>query len=153
MFVNKPTFSLYYHCICDLRLQKKAVALGIPRRRPFFICPLHRSADTPERTGCQPHRWSAPGFVWRTFGGGEESRTPVRKQFHETFSGRRRLFRATLPPCSPPGGQAVTPAGQVSFMMHGTGKAYRTHVHRSMTSFRSRGPLRLDGRQQSGGDS
>ena len=34
------------------------------------------------------------------------------------------------PSCSPSGRQAVTPAGQVSFMMCGTGKAYRTHIYR-----------------------
>ena len=63
------------------------------------------------------------------FGGGEGSRTPVRKQFHEMFSGRRRLFRAALPPCSPSVRQTVTPAGQVRVMMHGTVNSFRTHVH------------------------
>ena len=34
------------------------------------------------------------------------------------------------PSRSPSGRQAVTPTGQVSFMMCGTGKAYRTHIYR-----------------------
>lgn len=39
-------------------------------------------------------------------------------------------YCGSLPPCSPSGRQAVTPAGWVSFMMCGTGKAYRTHIYR-----------------------
>ena len=64
-----------------------------------------------------------------SIGGGEGSRTPVRKQFHGIFSGRRRLLRAALPPCSPSDRQAVTPEGQVRVMMHGTVNSFRTHVH------------------------
>ena len=61
------------------------------------------------------------------FGGGEGSRTPVRKQFHGTFSGRRRLFRAALPPCSPPARQAVTPRGQVRVIMRGRVNSFPPH--------------------------
>ena len=87
------------------------------------------------------------------FGGGEGSRTPVRKQFHGMFSGRRRLFRAALPPCSPPGGQAATPAGQVRVIMHGTVNSFRAHVHCETTPSLSRSPLKSDGCQQLGSDS
>ena len=38
--------------------------------------------------------------------------------------------RRLNPPCSPSGRQAVTPAGQVRVMMHGTVNSFRTHVHR-----------------------
>ena len=57
------------------------------------------------------------------YGGGGESRTPVRKRIHRNFSGRGRLLRETCSPCSPSWRQAVTPSGQVSFMIHGTRKA------------------------------
>ena len=62
-------------------------------------------------------------------GGGEGSRTPVRKQFHEIFSGRRRLFQAALPPCSPSSRQAVTPASWVRVIIHGPVNSFRAHVH------------------------
>ena len=55
------------------------------------------------------------------FGGGEGSRTPVRKPIHKSFSERRRLF--TFPWAD---GSRQSSALS-SFMMHGTGKAYRTH--------------------------
>ena len=51
------------------------------------------------------------------FGGGEGSRTPVRKHFLGTFSGRRRFF--TFPP---PAVSRHT-VGFSSFMMHGARKA------------------------------
>ena len=57
------------------------------------------------------------------FGGGGGNRTPVRKQLDGNFSGRSLLF--TFPQ---PGGNKH-PTGIGSFMMHGTGKAYRTHGH------------------------
>ena len=63
------------------------------------------------------------------FGGGGESRTPVRKPFHGNFSGRRRLLRESCSPCSRHLRQAVTPEGQVSFMIHGRRKALPAHVH------------------------
>ena len=56
------------------------------------------------------------------FGGGEGNRTPVRKQLGKNFSGRSLLF--TFPH---PGGNKH-PTGISSFMMHGMGKAYHTHV-------------------------
>ncbi len=55
-------------------------------------------------------------------GGDEGNRTPVRKQLGGTFSGRSLLF--TFP--YPAGNKH--PAGFSSFMMHGVGKAYHTHV-------------------------
>ena len=63
------------------------------------------------------------------FGGGGESRTPVRKPFHGNFSGRRRLLRESRSPGSRHPGQAVTPRGLVSFMIHGRRKALPAHVH------------------------
>ena len=63
------------------------------------------------------------------FGGGGESRTPVRKPFHGNFSGRRRLLRESCSPGSRHPGQAVTPRGLVSFMIHGRRKALPAHVH------------------------
>ena len=63
------------------------------------------------------------------FGGGGESRTPVRKPFHGNFSGRRRLLRESCSPRSRHLRQAVTPEGQVSFMIHGRRKALPAHVH------------------------
>ena len=57
--------------------------------------------------------------VWN--GGGEGNRTPVRKPIHKSFSERRRLF--TFPWAD--GSRQSSTLG--SFMMHGTGKAYRTH--------------------------
>ena len=64
-----------------------------------------------------------------SFGGGEGSRTPVRKRIHKNFSGRSWLFWESYSPCSHRARQANTPCGQVSFIMHGMGKAYHTHVH------------------------
>ena len=64
-------------------------------------------------------------------GGGGESRTPVRKQLDWNFSGRSPLF--TFPH---PDGNGH-PAGFGSFMMHGAGKAYRTHgLHSNHTRAR-----------------
>ena len=55
-------------------------------------------------------------------GGDEGNRTPVRRQLDKTFSERSLLF--TFP--HPDGNKH--PAGISSFMMHGMGKAYHTHV-------------------------
>ena len=62
-----------------------------------------------------------------SFGGGEGSRTPVRKHFLGTFSGRRHLFGFPRPPVK----CHTDRVG--SFIMHGTRKALRTHVHHSST--------------------
>ena len=56
------------------------------------------------------------------FGGAEGNRTPVRKQLGGTFSGCSLLFTFPLP------GENKHPTGISSFMMHGMGKAYHTHV-------------------------
>ena len=77
------------------------------------------------------------------FGGGEGSRTPVRKQFHGMFSGRRRLFRAALPPCSPSARQAVTPAGQVRVMMRGQVNSFPPHGRHINDAFPGLWPLRF----------
>ena len=75
----------------------------------------------------EKHRKSRPDReIWTAlFGGGGGNRTPVRKQLDRNFSGRSLLF--TFP--QPAGNKH--PAGIGSFMMHGTGKAYRTHGHHS----------------------
>lgn len=71
------------------------------------------------------------GSTWDQIGGGGESRTPVRKQLDWNFSGRSPLF--TFPH---PDGNGH-PAGFGSFMMHGAGKAYRTHgLHSNHTRAR-----------------
>ena len=63
-----------------------------------------------------------PQGVHFLFGGAEGNRTPVRRQLDKTFSERSLLF--TFPH---PGGNKHSP-GISSFMMHGMGKAYHTHV-------------------------
>ena len=57
------------------------------------------------------------------FGGGEGDRTPVRKPFHRTFSGCRRLF--TFP--SHAVNRHTAQVGRV--MMRGTVNSFRTHGH------------------------
>ena len=81
---------------------------------------------------CQAEHIPKPKeFVPVCFGGGGESRTPVRKQLDWNFSGRSPLF--TFPH---PDGNGH-PAGFGSFMMHGAGKAYRTHgLHSNHTRAR-----------------
>ena len=82
-----------------------------------------------------------PRFAWLPVGGGGGSRTPVRKRFNKNFSGRRRLFTFPHPGVS----RHTQRLG--SFMIHGTRKALRTHVHHSTTphpgpwSFRAGRPL------------
>ena len=88
-----------------------------------------RGAKTPQTVDTQGFQPMA-SILFAGSGGGEGSRTPVRKQFHGIFSGRRRLFRGAGPLCSPSSRQAATPAGQVRVMMHGTVNSFRTHVHR-----------------------
>ena len=56
------------------------------------------------------------------FYGDEGNRTPVRKQLDKTFSGCSLLFTFPLPHGN------KHPYGIGSFMMHGMGKAYHTHV-------------------------
>ena len=56
-------------------------------------------------------------------GGGEGSRTPVRKHLDITFSERSLSF--TFPRLS--AGKQAHRLG--SFIIHGAGKAYRAHVH------------------------
>ena len=68
-----------------------------------------------------------------SYGGGGESRTPVRKRFPRNFSGRRRLFWESCSPSSLSCRQAVTPTGQVSFIVHGRFKALPAHVHHETT--------------------
>lgn len=57
------------------------------------------------------------------FGGGEGSRTPVRKPFHRTFSGCRRLFTFPFHAVN----RHTAQVGRV--MMRGTVNSFRTHGH------------------------
>ena len=62
-------------------------------------------------------------FDASSFGGGGESRTPVRKHIHRNFSGRIRLF--TFPRLH----GSRNPYRLSSFMIPGPLKALRTQVH------------------------
>ena len=55
-----------------------------------------RGAKTPQTVDTQGFQPMA-SILFAGSGGGEGSRTPVRKQFHGIFSGRRRLFREAKP--------------------------------------------------------
>ena len=71
------------------------------------------------------------------FGGAEGSRTPVRKHFDRTFSGRRTV--SAFPPC--------TGTGQTEqfsrVMMHGRGNSYPPHVRHINDAFPGLWPLRF----------
>ena len=78
-------------------------------------------------------------FWTHKLGGGEGSRTPVRKHFLGTFSGRRQFF--TFPHT---GVSCHTPAlGRV--MMRGRVNSFPPHGRHSTTPSLSRGPLKSDG--------
>ena len=70
---------------------------------------------------CPDQKIKATQRVAFIFGGGEGSRTPVRKQLGKNFSGRSLLF--TFPQT----GGNKHPTAFSSFMMHGALKALRTH--------------------------
>ena len=79
-------------------------------------------------------------FGFARFGGGEGSRTPVRKPFHGSFSGRRRSSGF-------PSRRAHRQTQRIgSFMMRGTLKALRTHGRHSSTPRSGSWPFRT-GRQ------
>ena len=65
-------------------------------------------------------KWPPAGGIF--YGGAEGNRTPVRRQLDKTFSERSLLFSFPLPSGN------KHPHGISSFMMHGMGKAYHTHV-------------------------
>lgn len=88
----------------------------------------HRRVEPPCGRRNPKRKTSAFADVF-LFGGGGGSRTPVRKLFHGNFSGRRRLLRRSCSSRSPLPRQAVTPEGQVSFIVHGRRKALPAHVH------------------------
>ena len=71
------------------------------------------------------------------FGGAEGSRTPVRKHFDRTFSGRRTV--SAFPPC--------TGTGQTEqfsrVMMHGRGNSYPPHVRHINDALPGLWPLRF----------
>ena len=100
-----------------------AYCLQLSKQIQYNIC-AHDSIPphllSPKRKD-HPLGWS---FL---FGGGGGNRTPVRKYFNRNFSGRRRSFAFPHPSA----GRHARGFG--SFMMRGTGKAYRTHVPHSST--------------------
>ena len=76
-------------------------------------------------------------FVQYLFGGAEGSRTPVRKHFNRTFSGRRTV--SAFPPWAGTGQTA-----QFSrVMMHGRGNSYPPHVRHINDAFPGLWPLRF----------
>ena len=94
--------------------------------------------EATERSGAPKKRASHRDALF--FGGGEGSRTPVRKYIHRSFSGRRRLFGFPRPRVS------RHTHGFGSFMMHGTLKALRTHVRHLIHALKpARGPSGKDG--------
>ena len=77
------------------------------------------------------------GFGYTSNGGAEGSRTPVRKHFDRTFSGRRTV--SAFPPWAGTGQTA-----QFSrVMMHGRGNSYPPHVRRINDAFPGLRPLRF----------
>ena len=71
------------------------------------------------------------------FGGAEGSRTPVRKRFNKTFSGRRT--DSGFPPRA--GTAQTAQLGRV--MMHGRGNSYPPHVRHINDAFPGLWPLRF----------
>ena len=96
----------------------RVAALRRSRRLIHF-----RSRSIPDPTPKE----RAPRMGALSFGGDGGNRTPVRKRFDRNFSGRRRSFAF---PCPSADRHAQ---GLGSFMMHGTLKALRTHVHHLST--------------------
>ena len=72
-----------------------------------------------------------------TYGGAEGSRTPVRKRFNKTFSGRRT--DSGFPPRA--GTAQTARLGRV--MMHGRGNSYPPHVRHINDAFPGLWPLRF----------
>ena len=85
---------------------------------------LHQTRKTPIRVS----------FL---FGGAEGSRTPVRKHFDRTFSGRSPV--STFPPCVDTG--QTTQFSRV--IMHGRGNSYPPHVRHINDAFPGLWPLRF----------
>ena len=90
-----------------------------------------------------PETVDAPGFApdasipVTLYGGAEGSRTPVRKHFDRTFSGRRTV--SAFPPCTGTGQTA-----QFSrVMMHGRGNSYPPHVRHINDALPGLWPLRF----------
>lgn len=90
-----------------------------------------------------PETVDAPGFApdasipVTLYGGAEGSRTPVRKRFNKTFSGRRT--DSGFPPRA--GTAQTARLGRV--MMHGRGNSYPPHVRHINDAFPGLWPLRF----------
>lgn len=76
-------------------------------------------------------------FLCSFYGGAEGSRTPVRKRFNKTFSGRRT--DSGFPPRA--GTAQTARLGRV--MMHGRGNSYPPHVRHINDAFPGLWPLRF----------
>ena len=91
-------------------------------------------------------------FMAFILGGGGESRTPVRKRFNRTFSGRRRLLRKSFFPFpSPTANRHAVRSGQLHDLWHGQSLPYSHlplyHALPGSRSFRVGRPLLIKRRQ------
>ena len=111
--------------------KREKVRWGRVTSADFFCC-RHYSSHT--FTAKPPLKKYV--FVQCPFGGGEGSRTPVRKQIRRTFSGCRRLF--TFP--SPGVNRHTRGVGRV--MMRGTVNSFRTHGRHSFHALYGSWPFR-----------
>ena len=105
--------------------------LGEFSHRHIFILAGNQSLNNRKRSTVilSKLRW--------TYGGAEGSRTPVRKRFNKTFSGRRT--DSGFPPRA--GTAQTARLGRV--MMHGRGNSYPPHVRHINDAFPGLWPLRF----------
>ena len=115
--------------VCKGNLSRVSLARSVKgRASAALIFTVQKSAATKNKTTRHG------GFV---FGGAEWSRTPVRKHFDRTFSGRSQV--STFPPCADTGQTA-----QFSrVIVHGRGNSYPPHVRRINDAFPGLRPLRF----------
>ena len=124
---KEPAFSgLHTFTITSIDLveNKNKRSKGISSKKDKVAVILHIKMDTKhqsERNGQKETR-AQEILDSSNSGGAEGNRTPVRRQLDKTFSERSLLFTFPFPD------ENKHPAGISSFMMHGMGKAYHTHV-------------------------
>ena len=115
--------SCLYYTTAQSGRQERHSACGKPGK--------HRVKAAQAPKGKDRQRRSFP------FGGAEGSRTPVRKHFDRTFSGRSPV--STFPPCADTGQTA-----QFSrVIVHGRGNSYPPHVRHINDAFPGLWPLRF----------
>ncbi len=136
---NKDRITRYHGFLCKSRSELVQPVLRRSRGESICIFAFDKyrcvaavqpaASDSPPlcrigsvRFPCEAKKEKHPKRGAFLFGGAEGNRTPVRKQLGKNFSGCSLLF--TFPQ---PGGNKH-PTGLGSFMMHGMGKAYHTHV-------------------------